>query len=109
MNLFEIAVARRARAAQRLADLRSHEPATQVPVATSTTRTETDDTCAICMGPFIDGDRLSIMVCTHRLHVECLDAWCATRTSEIKQQADCPICRTVVSVMHTIDYEEEGR
>jgi uncharacterized protein with GYD domain len=48
---------------------------------------ETDDTCAICMETYADGDSLRQMVpCKHRFHVMCADTW-LTRSTQ------CPVCR----------------
>jgi E3 ubiquitin-protein ligase ATL10/75/76/77/78 len=44
--------------------------------------------CAICLGEFVDGERVRLLPrCHHGFHVECIDMWLAAHSS-------CPICRS---------------
>jgi E3 ubiquitin-protein ligase ATL10/75/76/77/78 len=44
--------------------------------------------CAICLGEFVDGEKVRLLPrCHHGFHVECIDVWLAAHSS-------CPICRS---------------
>ncbi|KAI4314573.1 hypothetical protein L6164_027466 [Bauhinia variegata] len=46
-----------------------------------------DDTCAVCLGEFEEGDELrTLPECMHSYHVSCIDKWFYLHSS-------CPICR----------------
>ncbi|KAG0217751.1 hypothetical protein B0O80DRAFT_435808 [Mortierella sp. GBAus27b] len=46
-----------------------------------------NDTCAICIEEFVEGDEVRILPCHHDFHSECIDPW-LTRKS-----ATCPLCK----------------
>jgi Ring finger domain len=48
-------------------------------------------TCAICQEDLVEGERTrAIRSCQHLFHPPCIEAW-------LKQKAECPMCRTVLS------------
>ena len=53
------------------------------------TAAEVDQDCAICLGPFEDGDLCSIMpVCRHEFHRDCIVNWLLMANNNT-----CPLCR----------------
>mmetsp|Transcript_25246 Transcript_25246/g.58118 ORF Transcript_25246/g.58118 Transcript_25246/m.58118 type:complete len:264 (-) Transcript_25246:45-836(-) len=42
--------------------------------------------CSVCLGSYDSGDRLRVLPCGHRYHVECVDKWL------IEQSRTCPLC-----------------
>lgn len=45
------------------------------------------DTCAICLDLFEDGEELRHLACHHEFHTECIDPWLLTR------KRTCPLCK----------------
>ncbi|CAG8667872.1 14465_t:CDS:1 [Dentiscutata erythropus] len=46
-----------------------------------------EETCAICLEDFDDGDKIRELPCHHYYHVECIDPWLTTKSSS------CPLCK----------------
>ncbi|CAL4995922.1 unnamed protein product [Urochloa decumbens] len=56
--------------------------------AAARTTTVEEDCCSICLGPFEDGDRCSIMpLCRHEFHRACIADWLKAYNNT------CPLCR----------------
>ena len=51
-------------------------------------RTSASEDCAICLGPFEDGDWCSVMpICRHEFHQDCIADWLMAYNNS------CPLCR----------------
>ena len=48
-----------------------------------------EDTCAICIQPFLAQDELALLKCPHLYHSQCLQPWLTIRNQ-------CPLCRVPV-------------
>mmetsp|Transcript_18526 Transcript_18526/g.28597 ORF Transcript_18526/g.28597 Transcript_18526/m.28597 type:complete len:445 (-) Transcript_18526:52-1386(-) len=44
------------------------------------------DQCSICLGQFVEGERIGALSCQHEFHVDCLKSW-------LKQKNACPLCQ----------------
>ncbi|KAK9916228.1 hypothetical protein WJX75_000255 [Coccomyxa subellipsoidea] len=44
-------------------------------------------TCAVCIEDYRDGEKLRVLPCKHRFHLECIDQWLSAR------KPLCPICK----------------
>jgi hypothetical protein len=61
---------------------------------------ESDDTCAICLEKYADGDRLRVMPpCRHRFHIGCSDEW-------LRRSNQCPVCRADLRGLVEIEEQE---
>jgi hypothetical protein len=56
-----------------------------------------EDTCAICVAPLEDGERVGALACRHDFHVNCIKQWLSRRNC-------CPVCRR--TNVATPQYEE---
>jgi hypothetical protein len=66
-------------------------PQVPAPEAAQETREEdrtTDDTCALCIEDYADGELLRELHCGHRYHAECVDEWLTT------SKRTCPVCNS---------------
>ncbi|KAK7385777.1 hypothetical protein VNO78_31632 [Psophocarpus tetragonolobus] len=53
----------------------------------SRSRAAEETECCICLGTFIDGEKLKVLPgCDHSFHCECVDKWLANHSN-------CPLCR----------------
>lgn len=47
-----------------------------------------EDLCAVCLGEFKAGERVSVLPdCAHIFHVSCINKW-------LENHSNCPLCRT---------------
>jgi hypothetical protein len=67
--------------------------------STSSNEDEEDDCCIICFAPFVDGDRVGRLPCSHVFHVECLKIW-------LQRKNKCPLCQTKEIATPRYDDEE---
>jgi hypothetical protein len=55
---------------------------------------ESNDVCVICLEPFVPGDRLRVLPCTHSFHIGCIDKWLSGSHSFYDcYTAGCPTCK----------------
>ncbi|XP_054418099.1 LOW QUALITY PROTEIN: E3 ubiquitin-protein ligase ZNRF4 [Pteronotus mesoamericanus] len=56
------------------------------------TFTRLNDTCAICLDEYEEGEQLKILPCSHIYHCKCIDPWFSQAA-----QRSCPVCKQSVS------------
>ncbi|KAF9349001.1 E3 ubiquitin-protein ligase rnf13 [Mortierella sp. AD094] len=61
----------------------------------------TNETCAVCLDEFSDGEEIRTLPCRHEFHCECIDPWLTRKSST------CPLCK-YDCMPRTIE-EVEGR
>jgi len=70
-------------------------PSTTPPNSTTTTAEvepliseNVDDSrvCIICLDVYVPGERIRLLPCVHRFHVDCIDQW-------LKKHTTCPLCK----------------
>jgi len=42
--------------------------------------------CVICLDEYMPGERIRLLPCVHRFHVDCIDQW-------LKKHTTCPLCK----------------
>ncbi|KAJ3063671.1 E3 ubiquitin-protein ligase rnf13 [Podochytrium sp. JEL0797] len=53
----------------------------------TTNESEPDESCSICITPYVENEALRSLPCSHEFHRDCVDAW-------LTQSANsCPVCR----------------
>lgn len=52
----------------------------------SDTESEQENSCSICLGSLVDGERVGALHCNHTFHVDCLKDWLLKRNV-------CPLCQ----------------
>eukprot|EP00456_Euglypha_rotunda_P027622 TRINITY_DN22043_c0_g1_i15.p1 TRINITY_DN22043_c0_g1~~TRINITY_DN22043_c0_g1_i15.p1 ORF type:complete len:299 (-),score=16.37 TRINITY_DN22043_c0_g1_i15:78-974(-) len=56
----------------------------------SSTRLVHNESCAICLEDFTEGDKVKVLPCKHGFHSACIDPW-------LNEKSDlCPICKTSI-------------
>lgn len=55
-----------------------------------------DDSCAICTSKFESGENITILLCNHILHTDCISEW-------VKYKSECPLCRGGITTVDTTD------
>uniref|UniRef100_A0A8R1TRY6 RING-type domain-containing protein n=1 Tax=Onchocerca volvulus TaxID=6282 RepID=A0A8R1TRY6_ONCVO len=67
---------------------------------------DAEESCAICIDDFVDGEKLRVLPCNHAYHCKCIDPW-LTKIRKV-----CPICKRKVlssGESDSSDSENEGR
>ena len=62
----------------------------RLPTRKYQTGQEKNESCAICVNDFTDGDNLRVLPCEHVFHSECVDEWLINHSSL------CPLCKQKV-------------
>ncbi|KAF9913914.1 hypothetical protein BX616_009316 [Lobosporangium transversale] len=60
-----------------------------------------DDTCAVCIDEFVEGEEIRMLPCHHEFHCECIDPWL------IRKSSTCPLCK--YDCLPRTEEEIEGR
>ncbi|RIA90270.1 hypothetical protein C1645_737998 [Glomus cerebriforme] len=61
-------------------------------VATGSSKSANNsDLCSICLEELVDGETLRELPCSHLYHMECVDKWLTTKSSQ------CPLCKQDVT------------
>ncbi|KAF9990475.1 E3 ubiquitin-protein ligase rnf13 [Mortierella antarctica] len=61
----------------------------------------TNDTCAICLDEFADGEEIRTLPCQHEFHCECIDPWLTRKSST------CPLCKFECKTARSEDDSED--
>mmetsp|Transcript_17070 Transcript_17070/g.35536 ORF Transcript_17070/g.35536 Transcript_17070/m.35536 type:complete len:309 (-) Transcript_17070:148-1074(-) len=59
-------------------------------------RSETAESCSICLLHFHEGQEVRILPCLHQFHSACVDRW-------LVQQAKCPVCKLTIQGFTEVD------
>ncbi|KAF9121573.1 E3 ubiquitin-protein ligase rnf13, partial [Mortierella sp. GBA39] len=60
-----------------------------------------EDTCAICLDEFEDGDEIRSLPCHHEFHCDCIDPWL------VRKSSTCPLCK--FDCLPQTEEEAQGR
>jgi hypothetical protein len=45
-----------------------------------------EEECPVCLTPYEAGEALTVLLCTHRFHLDCCQTW-------LKDNKSCPVCK----------------
>ncbi|KAF9536945.1 E3 ubiquitin-protein ligase rnf13 [Mortierella hygrophila] len=62
---------------------------------------DSEDTCAICLDEFEDGDEIRSLPCHHEFHCDCIDPWL------VRKSSTCPLCK--FDCLPRTEEEAQGR
>ncbi|KAG9072700.1 hypothetical protein KI688_000475 [Linnemannia hyalina] len=62
---------------------------------------DSEDTCAICLDEFEDGDEIRSLPCHHEFHCDCIDPWL------VRKSSTCPLCK--FDCLPQTEEEAQGR
>ena len=48
-----------------------------------------ENTCAVCLAEYENGDEVRMLPCMHKFHVACVDPW-------LEDNRTCPVCKSDV-------------
>lgn len=54
---------------------------------------ESQETCAVCLGEYVEGELGRCLPCNHRFHQPCIDRW-------LEQSKLCPLCMVAIDDQH---------
>lgn len=56
-------------------------------------RVAADDACLVCLEDFVSTDRITLLLCGHEFHRECVHKWAASQFEGTNEMPRCPVCR----------------
>lgn len=52
--------------------------------------------CSICCEDYGSGDLLRVLKCGHRYHLECVDRWFLSSSTDYSREPACPMCNASI-------------
>ena len=62
------------------------------------------DKCPFCREKYEEGDEVSFLPCTHKVHKDCLDTFMEVRNVDL-HEVPCPICRATPDELLALEDE----